>query len=69
MGCFNHDLFEALFYPCLQGSYVQEEGPPAQTAGFDCEPCHMPMSWTLLILDIQSFQIHRLVSSPGSIRC
>ena len=25
----------------------------AQTAGLDCEPCHMPMAWTFLILDVQ----------------
>ena len=53
----------------LQGSYVQKESPSAQTAGLDCEPCHMPMAWTFLILDVQSFQMHRLVCSPGSIRC
>jgi|SoiMethySBSTD1v2_1073268.scaffolds.fasta_scaffold53717_2 hypothetical protein len=70
MDCSDNDLFEALFHPWRSAGELCAKGSPsAQTAGLDCEPCHMPMAWTFLILDVQSFQMHRLVCSPGSIRC
>ena len=70
MDRFNQDLFEALFHRWRSAGELCAKGKPASAAaGLDCEPCHMPMAWTYLILDVQSFQMHRLVSSPGSIRC
>ncbi len=69
MDSFNHDLFEALFYPCCRGAMSKRKARQRKPPRLDCEPCHMPMAWTFLILDVQSFQTHRLVSSPGSIRC